>query len=301
MNVLMTGSHGLIGTALIDILTARGDRVVRLLRGPSPPSLQEPTWDPVVGRIDAVRLEGFDAVIHLAGESLTAGRWTQARKARIRDSRVNGTRLLAETLARLSRPPRVLLSASATGYYGDRGDEILREESPPGTGFLAGVCREWEAAADPARRAGIRVIHLRTGLVLSPAGGLLPRILPLFRLGLGGRLGSGRQFKSWIAIDDVCGAVRHLLASNTIAGPVNLVAPRPVTNREFTAALGGALLRPTPFAVPPAILRVMFGEMADEALLASGRVEPAGLLASGYSFRFPGISDALSALLGGRR
>lgn len=300
MHILVTGSHGVIGRALIDVFTGRGDRVVRLIRGPSRPTSPEPTWDPAAGRIDENRLEGFDAVIHLAGETLI-GRWTPARKVRIRDSRINGTRLLAGALGRLSRPPRTLLSASAIGYYGDRGDEIVGEESSPGIGFLADVCRQWEASAEPARRAGIRVVHLRTGLVLSPTGGVLPRILPIFRLGLGGRLGSGRQYMSWIAIEDVCGAVLHLLAGTTVSGPVNLVAPHPVTNREFTAALGLALSRPTRFAVPASVLRVALGQMADEALLASTRVEPARLRASGYPFRFPDLSGVFFALLGGQR
>lgn len=299
MNILLTGSHGFIGSALIDVLRERGDRVVRLVRGPSRPSSPDPAWDPVAYQIDENRLEGFDGVIHLAGESLVARRWTPAQKTRIHDSRINGTRLLASALGRLSRPPRVLLSASAVGYYGDRRDEILREESPPGTGFLAELCRQWEAAAEPARRAGIRVVHLRTGLVLSSTGGVLARILPIFRLGLGGPLGTGRQYMSWIAIDDVCAAVLHLLANNTVTGPVNLVAPHPVTNREFTVALGLALSRPTRFAVPAGVLRVVLGEMADEALLASTRAEPARLRASGYSFRFPDLSGVFFALFGG--
>ncbi len=296
MKILVTGSHGVIGQALIDVLTARGDRVVRLLRGPSRPASPEPAWDPVAGRIDENRLEGFDAAIHLAGENLAAGRWTPARKARIRDSRIEGTRLLAGALGRLSRPPRTLLSASAVGYYGDRGEEIVQEETPPGTGFLAEVCRQWEAAADPARRAGIRVVHLRTGLVLSSRGGMLSRILPVFRLGLGGRLGSGRQYMSWIAIEDVCGAALHLLARETVSGPINVVAPHPVTNREFTAALGRVLSRPAVCAVPVPALRLALGEMAGE-LLTSIRAEPARLLGSGYVFRRPDVEGALRALL----
>ena len=296
MKILVTGSHGVIGQALIEALQARGDGPVRLVRGPSRPSSAEPAWDPTAGRIDENRLEGFDAMVHLAGESLAAGRWTPARKARIRDSRVNGTRLLAGALGRLSRPPRVLVSASAVGYYGDRGDEIVREESPPGTGFLADVCRQWEDAVEPARRAGIRVVNIRTGLVLSSAGGMLPRILPLFRLGLGGRLGSGRQYMSWIAIEDVVGALLHLMAHEAIQGPVNLVSPHPVTNREFTSALGRVLSRPTPFPVPAPALRIVLGEVAGE-LVASVRAEPARLMASGYSFGFPDIDGALRGLL----
>jgi len=268
-------------------------RLVRTV-GPGPDDV---TWDPAGGAIDAGRLSGVDAVIHLAGENVAAGRWTPARKTRIRDSRVRSTRLLAETLAQIPRPPRVLLSASATGYYGDRGGEVLREDSPPGTGFLADVCREWEAATESARQAGIRVVHMRFGVVLSLGGGLLVRVLPVFRLGLGGPLGSGRQYVSWIAMDDLLDAVLHLLACDSVSGPVNLVAPGPVTNAEFTKALGRTLSRPTLFAVPAAVLRAAFGEMADDALLASTRAEPARLLASGYAFRFADLGDALRHLL----
>ncbi len=295
--VLVTGSRGLVGSALIPVLAARGDRIVRLVRAASVSGPDEAAWDPAAGTIDAGRLDGVDAVIHLAGENISAGRWTPARKARIRESRVRGTRLLAETLARLRYPPRALLSASATGYYGDRGDEVLREDSPPGTGFLAEVCREWEAAAEPARRAGVRVVSMRAGVVLSPAGGMLARLLPVFRLGFGGPLGSGRQYLSWIAIDDVVGAVLHLLADEGTAGPVNLVAPVAVTNAEFTKALGRVLSRPTLLPVPAIVLRAAFGEMADGAILASARVEPARLAASGYRFRFSDAGAALRHLL----
>jgi uncharacterized protein (TIGR01777 family) len=301
MNILLTGSHGLIGRALVPALTAQSHRTVRLIRVSSTPAPDDVVWDPATGQVaDPSRLDGFDAVIHLAGESIAAGRWTQARKARIRESRVRGTRLLADILARSPHPPRMLICASAVGYYGDRGQDILREESAPGTGFLAEVCREWEAASDPARRAGIRVAHLRTGIVLSPAGGALARLLPMCRLGLGGALGSGRQYMSWIAIDDVVGAILHLLANAGVAGPVNLVAPRPVTNREFTAALGRVLGRPTLFAVPAVALRIALGEMAGE-LLGSVRAEPAALQRSGYTFRHPDLEGALRALLGRSR
>jgi len=295
--VLVTGSHGLIGSALIPELGAVGDRAVRLIRRGATGGTDAVSWDPGEGRIDAAALEGVDAVVHLAGEGIAAGRWTAARKTRIRRSRVDGTRLLARALAGLARPPRVLVCGSATGYYGDRGDEVLREDSAPGTGFLAGVCQEWEAAAEPARAAGIRVVHLRTGTVLSPDGGALARLLPVFRLGLGGTLGSGRQYLSWVAIQDVVGAVRHVLGRDGIEGPVNVTAPHPVTNREFTRALGHVLRRPTALPVPAAALRAIFGEVADEALLASARVEPTRLLASDYPFRFTEIAGALRALL----
>lgn len=299
MHVLVTGSRGLLGSALVAALRDRGDRVVRLVRagGAAP---DEARWDPAAGSIDAAALEGLDAVVHLAGENLSAGRWTPERKARIRDSRVAGTGLLAAALARLSRPPRVLLAASAVGYYGDRGDEVLREDSAPGTGFLADLCRDWEAAAEPARRAGIRVVHLRSGVVLSTRGGALARLLPVFRLGLGGPLGAGRQYMSWISIHDWASAALHLLAAAGVAGPVNMVAPHPVTNAEFARALGRALSRPALVPVPAAALRAAFGEMADQALLAGARVEPARLLASGYAFRFPEVEAALRHLLGTR-
>jgi uncharacterized protein (TIGR01777 family) len=296
MNILVSGSHGLIGSALVPALRGEKHSVIRLVRTSSSPSDGIP-WDPVRGAIDAARLAGLDAVIHLAGENISAGRWTPERKARIRDSRVRGTRLLAESLGGLPRPPRVLLCASAVGYYGHRGDTVVREDDPPGTGFLADLCREWEAAADPARRAGIRLVYLRTGVVLSPAGGMLGKVLPLFRLGLGGPIGSGRQYMSWIAIDDVVGVLLHLLANGVLAGPVNLVAPRPVTNSEFTAALGQVLSRPTIIPVPAGALRALFGEMADGALLSSTRAEPGRLLGSGYAFLFPEVGGALRHLL----
>ncbi len=254
-------------------------------------------WDPAAGRVDAGGLEGLDAVVHLAGESIAGGRWTAARRDRIRRSRIDATALLAGTLARLARPPRVFVCASAVGYYGDRGDEVLHEDSGSGAGFLADLCRDWEAAASPARAAGIRVVYARSGTVLSTAGGMLPRVLPLFRLGLGGVLGSGAQYLSWIALADHIGALQYLLGADGIAGPVNLVAPHAVTNREFTRALGRALRRPTPLPVPAAALRLAFGRLADEALLASTRVEPARLLASGYRFRYPDLGAALAALL----
>jgi uncharacterized protein (TIGR01777 family) len=296
MNILVSGSRGLIGSALVPALTARGHRIVRLVRAPTAPSPDQIAWDPGSGRIDARPLEGIDAVIHLAGESIATGRWTAAKKARIRESRVRGTRSIADALAGLGRKPDVLLCASATGYYGDRGEEILVEDSEPGAGFLAEVVRAWEAAAAPARDAGIRVVHLRSGVVLSPGGGALARLLPVFRLGLGGRLGSGRQFMSWITIDDEVEAIVHALTRDDLRGPVNFVSPHPVTNREFTATLGRILRRPAPCAVPGAMLRLALGEVASE-LLASQRVHPARLLAAGYAFRYPAVELALHHLL----
>ncbi len=297
MRIVISGSHGLIGSALLPGLEARGHRVIRLVRGAAPPASEDISWDPGAGRIDAERLEGMDAVIHLAGASIAAGRWTAAQKARIRQSRVDGTLLLARTLAARARRPGVLLSASAVGYYGDRGSELLDERIGPGRGFLADLCRDWEAATDPARAAGIRVVVLRTGSVVSSHGGFLARLLPVFRLGVGGPLGSGRQYLSWIALPDVVGAVAHLLAREDVVGPVNLVAPHPVTNREFTRTLARLLRRPAVVPAPAPLLRALFGEMADEALLASARVVPAKLLASGYAFRYPDLEGALRAVL----
>jgi uncharacterized protein len=296
MNILVTGASGLIGTALVSSLTSHGHEVTRLVRGQQRSGEKAARWDPMAGTIDASALEGADAAVHLAGENI-AERWTAAKKVRIRDSRVKGTQLLCETLARLSSPPQVLVSASAIGYYGDRGEEILSEESPPGRGFLSEVCRAWEAATEPAQRQGIRVVQLRMGVVLSPAGGALAKILPPFRMGLGGVLGSGRQYMSWIALDDVVGVIQHAIVTDALQGPTNAAAPRAVTNQEFTKTLGKVLGRPTVMPLPAFAARLMFGEMADELLLASARIQPTKLLASGYRFRYPELEDALRHLL----
>jgi uncharacterized protein (TIGR01777 family) len=296
MDVLVTGSSGLIGTALVAALREAGHRPVRLVRGSA--SGDTVTWDPAGGTIDGPSLEGLDAVVHLAGAGIGDHRWTDSYKAEIRDSRVRGTTLLAETLAGLSRPPAVLLSGSAIGVYGDRGDEELDETSPPGTGFLAEVCVAWEAAAQPAIDAGIRTSFLRTGIVLSPAGGALKKQLPLFKAFLGGRFGSGRQYQSWISIDDEVGAILHLLSAD-VPGPVNLTAPQPATNAEFTAALGAVLGRPTKVPVPAFGPRLLLGrELADNLLFSGQRVLPAKLEASGYVFHHPTLDGALRALLG---
>lgn len=298
MNILVSGSTGLIGSALVPALGAAGHRVRRLVRGPSGGAGGDVRWDPEAGVLDAGGLEGCDAVVHLAGENI-AGRWTAAKKRRIRDSRVKGTGLLAQALARLGRPPRVLVCASAIGYYGDRGAEAMREDSPRGKGFLAEVCAEWEAAAAPAAQKGIRVVNLRFGVVLSPRGGALAKMLLPFRLGLGGTVGRGNQWMSWIAIDDAVGAILHALQSEALRGPANAVAPNPVTNRDFTRALGRAVRRPTIFPMPAFAARLAFGEMAEELLLASTRVEPVKLLATRYAFRHPEVEGALRHLLGG--
>lgn len=296
MTIAVTGSTGLVGSALVPSLITGGHRVIRLTRG----AVRGDTvrWDPDAGTVDARGLEGMDAVVHLAGENIAGGLWTRERKRRIRESRVRGTRVLAEALARLERPPRVLVSASATGYYGSRRDEILREESAPGTGFLAEVCREWEAATEPAARRGVRVVHLRTGIVLSGRGGALAKMLPPFRLGLGGPLGSGAQWVSWISVDDLVGVILHAIVTETLKGPLNAVAPTPVTNRDLARTLGRVLGRPALLPVPAVALRLMLGEMAEETVLASARVEPARLRASGYVFRHPMLEDALRRQLG---
>jgi uncharacterized protein len=296
MNILVTGASGLVGTALVSSLTSGGYEVTRLVR--RQPNAEEKAiyWDPIAGRIDARALESVEAVVHLAGENI-AERWTAAKKAMIRDSRVKGTQLLSETLAGLSSPPKVLVSASAIGYYGDRGEEPLTDDSAPGRGFLAQVCQAWEAVTEPARAHGIRVVQLRLGVVLSAAGGALAKMLPPFRLGLGGILGSGQQYISWIALDDVVGSIQHAIVTDSLQGPTNAVAPRAVTNREFTKTLGKVLGRPTAIPLPAFAARLMFGEMADELLLASARVQPAKLLASGYEFRRPELEAALQHLL----
>lgn len=297
MRILLSGASGFIGSALVARLGGEGHEPVRLVRAEPRPGEPEIGWDPAAGRLDVASLEGFDAVVHLAGESIAEGRWTKAKKARIRDSRVRGTELLARTLARVKDRPDVLVSASAIGFYGDRGDQELDEQSPRGNGFVAEVCRQWEGASRMAGEAGIRVVQLRMGLVLSPTGGALAKMLPAFRLGLGGPLGSGRQYVSWITLDDLVDVVRHVLATDRLQGPVNAVAPQPVTNRQFARALGRALRRPARVPVPRFALRAMLGEMADELLLASIRVLPRRLLDTGFSFGDADLPGALARLL----
>jgi uncharacterized protein (TIGR01777 family) len=297
LHLMVSGASGLIGSALMRRLAADGHRVTRLVRRPAGPG--EVTWDPVAGTIDAQRLAGVDGVIHLAGENL-GHRWTRRRKASIRNSRVRGTQLLSETIARLERPPRVLIAVSAVGIYGNRGNELLTDTSQPGDphrDFLVAVCLEWEAAADPARAAGIRVVHPRFGVVLSPKGGALRRLLPPFRLGLGGHLGDGSQWMSWISIHDAVGILRYALVAD-LHGPVNATAPEPVTNRSFTRTLGRVLRRPTLFPVPAVALRLALGEMADRTLLSSARVVPSRLLQSGYRFEHPELEGAFRQVLG---
>ncbi|MBI5835584.1 MAG: TIGR01777 family protein [Armatimonadetes bacterium] len=294
MTILLTGASGLIGTALTAHLAAAGHTVLPLRR--SARQAGQRCWEPAAGRLDPDAFDGVEAVVHLAGESV-AGRWTAARRAAIVESRVVGTRLLAAGMAAEPTRPRVLVSASAVGYYGDRGDELLTESSTPGSGFLADVAVQWEAAADDARAAGIRVVHPRFGVVLSSLGGALPRMLPPFRLGLGGPLGSGRQFMPWISLRDATRALAHLLDSEDVAGPVNLVAPEAVTNGEFSRALAAALGRPALGWVPAAALRLALGQMAVEMLLGSQRVQPAALLASGFAHADPILRPALNSVL----
>lgn len=297
MDIAITGSTGLIGAALGASLRADGHRVVRVARraasGPD-----EISWDPAAGRLDPADLAGLDAVVHLAGEGIAEKRWTDAQKRRILTSRTEGTGLVARAMAECGADgPRVLVSGSAIGWYGDRGDEVLTEASAAGTGFLADVCRQWEAAADPAREAGVRVAHARTGIVLDPDGGALAKQLPLFRVGLGGRIGGGHQYMSWIAIEDEVAALRFLV-DHDLEGPVNLTAPNPVTNRDFTEALGAALHRPTIVPVPGFGPKLLFGgELVDELLLASQRVLPDRLEQAGFTFARPELGPALAALL----
>ncbi|HEX8802680.1 MAG TPA: TIGR01777 family oxidoreductase [Acidimicrobiales bacterium] len=298
MQIAVTGATGLIGTALTAALRAEGHDVRPVVRRPS----DEPgavRWDPAAGEIDAAGLEGLDAVVHLAGAGIGDRRWTAARKQEILSSRTRGTGLLARTLAGLDRPPAVLLSGSAVGVYGDRGDEELTEASPPGEGFVADVVRAWEAAAAPAAEAGIRTVFLRSGLVLAGHGGILPRMALPFRLGVGGRLGSGKQWLSWISIDDEVAAIRFLASAQEVSGPVDLVAPGAVTNAELTAVMGRVLHRPTLVPVPAVGLRLALGrEMADQLLFISQRVRPAVLTGAGFTFRHPDLETALRAVLG---
>jgi uncharacterized protein (TIGR01777 family) len=292
--ILVSGVSGPIGAALLPSLRSGGWSVVRLVRGGAAGGGQI-AWNPVAPLApDAV--SGFDAVIHLAGESIV-GRWTAAKKAKIRESRVAGTLNLASALARAEEKPGVFVCGSAIGYYGDRGDEVLREESAPGTGFLAEVCQEWEEAATPAVQAGIRTAHIRTGIVLSPKGGALGAMLLPFKLGLGGRTGNGRQWMSWIDVRDMVGAILHILKNDLLRGPVNMVAPKPVRNAEFAKTLASVLSRPAIFPMPAFAVKAVFGEMGDELLLSSQKVEAGKLISSGYPFRCSELRGSLQYLL----
>jgi uncharacterized protein (TIGR01777 family) len=298
--VLVTGASGVIGRALVPFLTAGGHTVRRLVR--RPPGHGEIRWDPDAGQIAPSCLDGVDVVIHLSGESIAAGRWTEASKRRVLESRIRSTTLLSETMARHSTPPAVLVAASAVGIYGNRGDTALDEstrmDSASPTTFLERVGRAWEAATAPARRVGTRVVNLRIGVVLTPAGGALAAMLPAFQVGLAGRLGDGRQFMSWITIDDLLGAIHHAMFSDSLQGAVNATAPEPVRNADFTRTLAGVLGRPAFLPVPAPALQLLLGQMGEELLLASTRVVPERLLASGYRFRHPGLEAALRHVLG---
>ncbi|MFF7200822.1 TIGR01777 family oxidoreductase [Streptomyces sp. NPDC008141] len=295
MRIAVTGSTGLIGTALVRSLRADGHEVVRLVRRPAR-SGDEVEWDPHRQYVDAAGLVGCEAVVHLAGAGVGARRWTDAYRKEIRDSRVLGTAAVAEALASLDTPPRVLVCGSAVGFYGDTGDRAVDEEAPPGDGFLPNLCVEWEEAAAPAAEADVRTAFARTGLVVSRKGGAWGRLFPLFKAGLGGRLGDGRQYWSFISLHDEVAALRHILDTESLSGPVNLTSPQPVTNREVTAAMGRALHRPTVFTVPSAALKIALGDMAGD-VLGSQRVLPRRLLDSGFTFAFPGIDEAVGAAL----
>jgi uncharacterized protein len=301
--ILVSGVSGPIGAALLPSLRAAGYSVVRLVRGAATGGAQgsahndgQIAWDPA-RPISPDAVSGFDAVIHLAGESII-GRWTTEKKQKIRVSRVAGTSNLAQALANAKVKPRVFVSSSAIGYYGDRGSEILKEESAAGTGFLPDVCREWEMATEAAAKAGIRTVQIRTGVVLSAAGGALARMLTPFKLGLGGTIGSGLQWMSWIDVQDMVGAIQHIVKTDPLRGPINLVAPAPVRNVEFTKTLASVLSRPAIFPMPAFIVKLIFGEMGETVLLGSQRVEPAQLVASGYSFQFRELRNSLKATLG---
>ncbi len=297
MRIAVTGSSGLVGSQLLPFLTTGGHEALRVVRRDAK-AKNEISWQPSKGEIDKAALEGVDAIVNLAGESIAEGRWTEEKKKRIRESRVDSTRTIAEAIASMDNPPKVLVNASAIGFYGDRGDEILDEDKPAGEGFLSEVCEDWEAAATPAEEAGIRVVKMRIGVVLSPKGGALAKMLPPFKLGGGGRMGSGKQYWSWIALDDLVGAIHHAIMTESLSGPVNATAPEALTNAEFTKVLGRVLKRPTIFPMPAFAAKLVLGEMAEALLLSSARVVPKRLEESGYGFRFPTLEAALRHLLG---
>ncbi len=305
--IAVTGSTGLVGRHIIPFFWTQNAQVIRFLRPQSDkseivkiPGGSEPvaSWDPQAGEIDKAALNNLDALVHLSGENISSGRWTTEKKERLRESRMASTRLLVDAVLGLKNPPRVFVSASAIGYYGDRGKDYLDESSPVGKGFLAHLCEEWEATTAPLIKAGIRVVNLRIGVVLSPKGGALRAMLPAFQLGVGGPIGSGKQFFSWISPDDVAGAIYHCIQTESLSGPVNLVAPNAVTNREFANVLGNTISRPAIFPMPSVAVQMLFGQFADEGLLSSTRVLPKKLLESGYSFRDATLKEALASQLG---
>ncbi len=297
MKILISGSSGLVGTSLRTHFLKKEDQVFCLVRKKENLSPDEIFWNPSAGQIDAARCEGFDVVIHLAGENIAGSRWTPARKQKIKDSRELGTSLLAKTLAGLKQKPKLLISASATGFYGNRGDEQLTEQSPAGSGFLPEVCQAWEQSTEVATQAGIRVVFLRLGIVLAPNGGALDKMLFPFKWGFGGVLGSGNQYWSWIALEDVIGMVDFIISQNSLEGPVNVVSVKPATNREFTKTLASVLKRPSFLPVPAFMAHLALGEMADELLLASTRVVPDKILKVGYQFLHENLKEYLQKVL----
>ncbi len=292
MKIVITGSHGLVGKALSKALVADSHEVFDLVRQKAPAGPRDIEWHPNEGVINSAGLENFDAVVHLAGENIAEGRWTDEKKRRIYDSRVKGTQLLSNALASLANKPTTFLSASATGFYGSRGDEILDENAGAGSGFLAKVCRDWEQATKAAEEAGIRVVQLRFGPILAREGGMLDKMLTPFKLGLGGKVGSGQQYISWVAIDDVVEAIKLALTNDSLRGPLNITSPNSVRNEEFTKVLGHALNRPTAMSIPAFAARLAFGEMADEMLLVSQRVVPKKLEEAGFEFQYPELEGA---------
>jgi uncharacterized protein (TIGR01777 family) len=299
MKIAVSGASGLVGSELSAFLTAGGHQVFPLVRTRDHADPNSIYWDPETGQVDKAKLEGLDALVHLAGENIASGRWTESKKDKIRDSRVQGTRFLCEALATLKEPPKALIAASAIGYYGSRGEEVLTEKSPPGKDFLSNVCHSWEQATDSARRKGIRVVNMRIGVILTPKGGALEKMLLPFQLGAGSPLGNGQQYMSWITLDDVVGALYHAIQTETLQGPVNTVAPNPVSNQEFTHTLARVLSRPALAPpVPGFVLSLLLGEMAEALLLSSAWVNPLQLKQSGYTFQYPALEDALRHVLG---
>ena len=296
MKIAIAGASGLIGSALIPILQSEGNQITRLVR--SSPKPGEIEWHPNQDQVGAQSLEGFGAIINLAGENIAGGRWTDEQKRKIRDSRVNGTHLLSEAIAKMDPKPVGFICASATGIYGDRDDETLDEQSESGGGFLAGVCREWEQATEPASKAGVRVVNLRFGPVLAREGGMLSKLLTPFKMGMGGKVGSGKQYISWVALDDAVNAIKLAIDDESIHGPINIVSPNPVRNEEFTKTLGHVLNRPTALAMPAFAARLAFGEMADEMLLASQKVMPKRLSQAGFQFQYPTLESAMRKYVG---
>jgi uncharacterized protein (TIGR01777 family) len=298
LTILISGASGVVGSALIPFLTTGGHRVIRLVRNPSPQHPNEIYWDPFKGELDLKDIHAIDAAIHLSGENIGQGRWTRRKKQKIIDSRNRTTRVLAQKLSHMAKPPRVFICASAIGFYGHRGDSIMTETNECGADFISGVCNEWETSASPAMDKGIRVAFLRIGVVLTPRGGALQKFLLPFNLGMGGKIGSGSQYISWISIDDLIYAIYHIINNDALHGPVNLVSPTPVTNARFTRTLGKVLKRPTLFTIPAGIIQALYGEMGREILLASTRVMPQKIMDAGFDFRYPDLELAMRHLLG---